>query len=577
MKKFLRTSAAVLLLAFAAGACSDDEILDTMSISLEKESYTVAPLEKLEIPFTVKNAGGSLAVTVVPSETGYGFSALMSGRNTGSILFVAPDVNTEAKTLALTLTVTSADGKRTASAPLKVTISTSNELSVAFGQSAYNLLAEAGDVVTLSYEIEEQGYATIDKVEVNASNGWTPKIADDGYIELTVPADSKSTSVSLTVTDNFGRSASAGTAVSLKEVVTLTERANCHLVAPGSLIRFDASHRGNSDEASDMLESVSAELLWQDVKGLINEVSFDAKTKTILVSVANLSGNAVVATRDAQGEINWSWHIWAADYNPKADALQVQNDVNAKMKWVYMNRDLGATTDDWKTMDFMGLYYQWGRKDPFPRLASHETFEARPVYDMDGNETRIDYAFVQTTDNLKNAIQNPMTFYGNENNNVGDWYTTTLTTHNNALWGGSDDTHHKTIYDPCPAGWRIPENDYLSTGLQSILTYCGYFTQMVEAVDAEKYAKDYYVAQFSVSGYNWYFPYAGRMSSQNGEINVADSFACYWTANHYKTASSYGAYYFTFNTFIGTGGKANTYEKRACGHSVRCVLDDSAR
>lgn len=572
MKNFLKTTIILSALALTTGACSDDEVLGTMSISLEKESYTVAPLEKLEIPFTVTNAGGSLTATAA-SGSEYEFSALMSGPNTGSVLFIAPDVNTESKTFDVTLTVAAGGNDRTATAQFNVTISTSAGISAAFEKGEYSLIADAGDKVALAYDVTGLGYAAIDRIDVSATNDWTAEEAEEGYISLTVPEAGQSTKVSLTVTDNFGRTASAEASVSLKTITALTERANCHLVVPGSLIRFDASHRGNSVADEDAIESISAELLWQDAKGLINEVTYEADDKTVLVSVADLSGNAVIATRGADGQINWSWHIWVTDYNPRADALQVQNNENSQMKWVYMNRDLGATTGDWKTMDFMGLYYQWGRKDPFPRLASHETFEARPVYDIDDHEIPTSFANVQTTDNLKNAIQNPTTFFCNENNNIGDWYTTTLSTHNNDLWGGSAATHRKTIYDPCPAGWRVPENDYLTQGLPSLHIYCGFFTQMTDAVDAEKYADDYFVAEFALSDYSWYFPYAGRMSSLTGEITVADSFACYWTANHYKTAANYGAYYFTFNTFIGTGGKANTYEKRACGHSVRCVID----
>ncbi len=574
MKNTLKTLLAACAL-LGTVACEKDEILDQMSVAFEQEAYTVAPLETLEIPFTVTNAGGALDASITASDNTYKFQALMSGRNTGSILFVAPDVNTESKTIDVTLTVASSDGSRTASAAVAVTISTSNALGVAFEQSAYNLIGQAGDALRLAYDVKELGYATIEKIDVDATDGWKAEAAEDGYVTLTVPENGTTTTVSLTVTDNFGRSASTSAEVVLRAVTTLTQRANCHLVAPGSIVRFDASHRGNSDLEEDRLESVSAELLWQDAKGLIEEVSFDIATQTIQLTVANISGNALVAVRSLDGQVLWSWHIWVTDYDPMKNALEVRNFEGSTITWVYMNRDLGATTDDWKSIDFMGLYYQWGRKDPFPRLASHETMEARPLYDITGSEVKIEYDYVRTTDNLKNAILHPTTFYGNESNNVGDWYTTALSTHNNDLWGGSATTHCKTIYDPCPAGWRVPENDYKTTGIAAVQTYCGYFAQLIGGDNVDRYAKDYYVAELPLSDYSWYFPFSGRMNSQTGEISIADSFACYWTANHYKTASSYGAYYFTINTFLSTGGKANTYEKRACGHAVRCVIDKS--
>lgn len=95
----------------------------------------------------------------------------------------------------------------------------------------------------------------------------------------------------------------------------------------------------------------------------------------------------------------------------------------------------------------------------------------------------------------------------------------------------------------------------------------------------DKYAVEYNVVEVNIGEYNWYFPFSGRMNAINGNLSLTGGsdygFACYWTANHYKTASSYGAYYFVFSTF--SGAKANTYEKRACGHAVRCVIDNDAQ
>ena len=121
MKNTLKTLLAACAL-LGTVACEKDEILDQMSVAFEQEAYTVAPLETLEIPFTVTNAGGALDASITASDNTYKFQALMSGRNTGSILFVAPDVNTESKTIDVTLTVASSDGSRTASAAVAVTL-----------------------------------------------------------------------------------------------------------------------------------------------------------------------------------------------------------------------------------------------------------------------------------------------------------------------------------------------------------------------------------------------------------------------------------------------------------------------
>ena len=559
-----------------AGACTD-EILEEIEVVPESTHYSVLPLGQLEVPFKVVNAGGSVDAKAVCQDGDYEFTALMKGQNNGVVLFLAPDVITENKTVTVSLTVTGKDSDRTASATFDVDLVASDGISVRFDEAGYSVVADPGETVSMTYDVAGLGYATVADVKVEATDGWVARAGESGEVIVTVPEGSKSSEVTLTVTDNFGRTAETKTTVSIKELTEYKDRANCFLVKPGSLIRFDASHKGNSDKDEDALENVSAELLWQDVKELVENVTFDAARNAILVQTkAGLSGNAVVAARRADGQINWSWHIWVTDYTPNAGMLMVANKEGALMSWKYMSRDLGATTDDWKSIDFAGLYYQWGRKDPFPSLSDHgyDTQSNRTVYDIDNNVAELSFAYVDNTDNLQNSVKNPMTFYCNQNYNLGDWYTTNISTHNNDLWGG--DSHQKTINDPCPAGYKVPENDFKTPGLSGTFAYCGYFTQNSANVDISDYTNA--VAKFTVAEYTWYFPYSGRMSSRDGSVSFASTddtslMACYWTANHHKTANQYGAYYFTFSSLLN-GGKCNTYERRGSGHQVRCVLDE---
>lgn len=559
-----------------AGACTD-EILEDIEVVPESSSYTVLPLGHLEVPFKVVNAGGPVDAKAVCQDADFEFTALMKGQNNGVVLFIAPDVITEGKNLTVSLTVTGKDSKRTATTTFDVALVASDGISVAFDEPSYSFVADPGENVKVTYEVSGLGYATVSDVKVSATEGWTANVGNDDEITLTVPENAKPSEITLTVTDSYGRTAESKATVSIKDLTEYKERANCFLVKPGSLIRFDASHKGNSDKDEDILENVSAELLWQDVKGLVENVSFDASRNAILVQTKDgLSGNAVVAARRADGQISWSWHLWITDYTPNTNMLRTANKEGALMHWTFMDRDLGATTEDWKSINFVGLYYQWGRKDPFPALSEHnyETMTNRTVYDIDNNVAELTFAYVDNTDNLQNSIKNPTTFYCNQRDAVGDWYTTNLSTHNNNLWGC--DTHEKTIYDPCPAGYKVPENDYLTPGLSGVFAYCGMFVQNKANVDISNETDC--VATFTVAEHTWYFPFGGRMSSRDGEVMFAapgdiSLLANYWTANHHKTAKQYGAYYFTFSTLLN-GGKCNTYEKRASGHQVRCVLDE---
>lgn len=567
---------ALLPAMLLAGACTD-EILEDMEVVPESTHYSVLPLGHLEVPFKVVNAGGAVDAKAVCQDGDYEFTALMKGQNNGVVLFIAPDVVTEAKDLTVSLSVTGKNGKRTATATFDVALAVSDGISVKFDDPSYSVVADPGETVKMTYDVDGLGYAVVADVKVEATDGWQANAGEAGEVFVTVPEGSKASEVTLTVTDNYGRTAQAKAKVSVKELTVFNDRANSFIVKPGSLIRFDASHKGNSDKDEDALENVSAELLWQDVKGLVEDVTYDAARNAILVQTKEgVSGNAVVAARRADGQINWSWHLWVTDYTPNAHMLQVANKEGALMSWKFMDRDLGATTNDWRSINFVGLYYQWGRKDPFPGLSSHdyETESNRTVYDIENNVTELSFEYVDNTDNLQNAVANPMTFYCNQNYSLGDWYTTNLSTHNNDLWGC--DSHTKTIYDPCPAGYKVPENDFKTPGISGVLVYCGMFTQNKSNVDVSNETEC--VATFALADYTWYFPFAGRMSSKDGEVSCASPeettmLANYWTANHYRTPNNYGAYYFTFSTFLN-GGKCNPYERRGSGHQVRCVMDE---
>ena len=81
---------------------------------------------------------------------------------------------------------------------------------------------------------------------------------------------------------------------------------------------FDAQYKGNSTTES-IGNPVTAELVWQDAKNLIQDIYYVSKEKKIVaVTAPGTSGNAVVAACGADGEILWSWHLWIADYDPAA-------------------------------------------------------------------------------------------------------------------------------------------------------------------------------------------------------------------------------------------------------------------
>lgn len=179
----------------------------------------------------------------------------------------------------------------------------------------------------------------------------------------------------------------------------------------------------------------------------------------------NTYGNVGLAAYDANGKILWSWHIW------------IQPEVKVKYLGDYtvMDRNLGATyapEDDssFKSENLyanLGLYYQWGRKDPFfPPNSDFSGTNTDYWFKKDRNGTweRKSNNIVTGRSTIPQSVENPLTFYSSGNTY---WQTTYMSAQGEAndFWGyvGSagtkGDSFAKTMYDPCPPGYRVMQHD----------------------------------------------------------------------------------------------------------------------
>lgn len=268
--------------------------------------------------------------------------------------------------------------------------------------------------------------------------------------------------------------------------------ANCGMAAPGSAVFFSVQDRVDKAKVATPAvhigwtkgQAYTAELLWQDTQGLIAGVSYNKTTGLVKVSTrsgkAGNAGNAVVCLKDGS-TVLWSWHVWVTDYNP--DAIARVNAINTQNKayaasgvsgqlhtygptyWgknpnkAIMDRNLGATAalyapagaaDNYPTY---GLFYQWGRKDPFPKADVNVTGDLvgiQPAYDMSGGTTG-NPTVVSGTVTVQQAIRNPQVFYCGSAP-LFDWSSSQY----QDLWGNGAG---KSVYDPCPEGWRVASNE----------------------------------------------------------------------------------------------------------------------
>ena len=170
-----------------------------------------------------------------------------------------------------------------------------------------------------------------------------------------------------------------------KESVTLADGRTLpcdSVVVASGFTLFDASIKGNGlgDGNSEYIdkhgllldEGVAAELLWEAVFDADKTRSRDVidgepvyRNGRIWFTTGREQGNAVIALRDFSGEIVWSWHIWVTDR---------EVTLTAANGYEWMDRNLGALNNTPGDVANRGLFYQWGRKDPFlPSSAPYTT------------------------------------------------------------------------------------------------------------------------------------------------------------------------------------------------------------
>lgn len=223
--------------------------------------------------------------------------------------------------------------------------------------------------------------------------------------------------------------------------------ANCYIVSEAGYYQFKAV-KGNSEETVGTIST--AEVLWEsfctDVapqKGdLISEV-YAGKDKVFFKTGDPFkSGNAVIAVKDASGNILWSWHIWMPEELP-IDQLY-KNGAG-----IMMDRNLGATKNIKRDSRSYGLLYQWGRKDPF--LAPSTLYYVSPPIKAASTITwPAPMGCNENTGTIEYTIANPTTFICSTEANNYDWLYNTGSAIFTKRW-----SRVKSIYDPCPPGYRV--------------------------------------------------------------------------------------------------------------------------
>lgn len=324
---------------------------------------------------------------------------------------------------------------------------------------------------------------------------------------------------------------------------------NCYMINAAKTYSFDATVIGNGEAGiiadagfhatSAGIDPKSAKLMWEDSEGFISGVSL-VKGKVHFTAEKNV-GNAMIAVFDGAGTVLWSWHIWGVgDTMPEDEVVYSQATISAnstlKVKYTVMDRTLGALS---KTSYFTTLY-QWGRKDPIPNST---------VYFVDGQAAEIETTYPvhkpgsAADATILTSIQHPECIIDDYKGQAGDWLASDNTNKYNLLWGDNNTTYvfnkskpaagkgwtnGKTIYDPCPSGYRV-SSKFAWTG------FCGSSsgdTKNIDYINFVKYENGYYFKKNSSDGVGIYFPMTGSRGCKTGSLWVGSGASAYSSLNH---------------------------------------------
>lgn len=287
--------------------------------------------------------------------------------------------------------------------------------------------------------------------EPTVPDGWSC-VREDGVLVITSPAEGTTDAdlqgtITISATTTKGTAITRTVSVAVRIAEDITAPANSYIVSePGKRYKFKTLGRGN--ETAETLEPVAANILWTTADAPVGHVSLEGDYLMFATADAGelVEGNALVAAIDKDGHVIWSWHIWVTDYDPATEYDLVGTEK-------VMARNLGALADsDASSEDAwlsFGLLYQWGRKDPFAGPEAYDSSATERLYSSLGKD--VYYAFIapdEETGTLDYITSRPTTFIAGAEDNDYNWLWETPST---VLWSATE----KTVYDPCPAGWRV--------------------------------------------------------------------------------------------------------------------------
>jgi hypothetical protein len=225
---------------------------------------------------------------------------------------------------------------------------------------------------------------------------------------------------------------------------------NCHMITEAGSYSFDATVKGNGGldpltgkraTRIDKTAIAGVKVLWEVYDqgrairhdGSQYDISYADGRVTLRTPETLTSGAACVAVHDASDNILWSWMIWTT----LAPGIKEHNGAT------FMDRNLGAV-DAGNCM--RGFLFQWGRKDAWS--AANGGYAVYPYVP----EARYVFTHESGPKSMEYATAHPTVYFRAD----GTW----MLREEYTLKPWQNDV--KSVYDPCPEGWRVPTSAQLS-------------------------------------------------------------------------------------------------------------------
>lgn len=328
----------------------------------------------------------------------------------------------------------------------------------------------ATDGTTVNYIYLPSGVGAKDKYDVNYSgvnftNGFTIKFLNAGGDEVKRVSTSTPKNIKAGQLLDLGDitshlytyvpPANHNSAIGLPEDNSIYDlskdgSANSYIINGGDagnankVFKFKA-YQGNSTTSVGKITSV--EVLWETyndsntvtANSVVAAVDYDKQAANDYYEICFKTpetlhaGNAVIAAKNAGGVILWSWHIWVP--SSAVGVVDASNICSATL----MDRNLGAlevvSTSTGTSVYSLGLFYQWGRKDPFPGSKRVESGAGHAL--VSGVAPSV---LKGSTMTINETVKNPTQYAasGISDMNLTKW------------------AKNKTLYDPCPPGYKLP-------------------------------------------------------------------------------------------------------------------------